>query len=80
MAPPTTVHEQGSTSTTGVASTTSTVHEQGFSTTTTTMTPSSTQLPFTGSGRLSLGAALAALGVGTFTLGLARLGRAIRRP
>jgi hypothetical protein len=63
------------------ASTTSTIHEQGFpSTTTTTMTPSSARLPFTGSGRLSLGAALAALGVGTLTLGLARLGRAIRRP
>jgi hypothetical protein len=77
---PTTVREQGSTSTTAAASTTSTIREREFpSTTTTTMAPS-TALPFTGSGRLSLGAALAALGVGALTVGLARLGRTTRRP
>jgi hypothetical protein len=80
VAPPTTIREQGSTSTTAVASTTSTMREQELtSTTATTLTPSITPLPFTGSGRLSLGAALAALGVGALTVGLARLGGAIRR-
>jgi hypothetical protein len=68
-----TVHEQGSTSTTRL-STSSTVHEQGSTSTTTTSTPKR-NLPFTGSGGLSLAAGLAALGVGMLAVGMTSLRR-----
>jgi len=69
----TTIREQGSTSTTK-PSTSSTVHGQGS--TTTTSTPPKGSLAFTGSGDLSLVAALAALGAGLLAIGLASLRRA----